>query len=422
MRPTLSSLLLTFALVALTACEVGSLGDTTGPGDDDDDTPLDCEPPFPPTDPASLDECCELFGGKAHCVPDDIVPTEVAEFTADCDGGGQCIPDPFIQSGGVFELRACTFHLDGTPGKCLSACVPQVQDNIALLRQDVCELDDFCVPCISPLDGLPTGVCEIDFSCQADDPDDDPPPPPDAVCPYEGPPIIDPASFSACTTCGGAHCVPNALVPAAFADRLGACDTTAKCVPDEFIVSAGNTIPDTCVSVAGAEGRCLSRCLPEVIEQEALLPQSTCAATAACVPCFNPLDGLETGACGLSCDPGPTQPPVVLPKCCDGRGTCVPPEAAGDQADQLGEDTCPEDGGLLCAPDDIIAGTFVAAPCTTGGLIGGGAPGACLPDCLGAVDTILVSQGTCVDGYKCAPCEGPFGGDTGACDYLPPGT
>lgn len=418
MRPTLSFLLSTTALVALSACEVGQLGDPRSNGDDDD-TPLDCEPPFPPSDPAALPGCCELFGGKAHCVPDDVVPDEVAEFTADCAGGGQCIPDPFIESGGVVKLRSCTFHLDGQPGKCLSACVPQVQDNIALLQQDVCDLDDYCVPCVNPLDGLPTGVCELDFSCEAGD--DPPPPPPDPVCPYDGPPIIDPASFDVCTTCDGAHCVPNDLVPGEFGSRLGPCDAATKCVPDEFIVTAGNTIPDTCESVAGAEGRCLSRCLPEVIEQQALLPQSTCPTTHACVPCFNPLDGLDTGACRLSCDPGPTTPPVVLPTCCEGRGTCVPPEAAGDQADQLGEDTCPEDSGLLCAPDAIIDGTFVAASCTTTGIIGGGAPGACLPDCLGAVDTILVGQGTCVDGYKCAPCHGPFGGDTGACDYLPGG-
>ena len=52
-------------------------------------------------------------------------------------------------------------------------------------------------------------------------------------------------------------------------------------------------------------------------------------------------------------------------------------------------------------------------------LFGDSQPGACLPDCLGAVDTIFVGKGTCSDGFKCAPCNGPFGGSTGACDFLP---
>jgi hypothetical protein len=425
-RPLHTFLPLLVGLVFLVGCEVGEVGNGTGgSGGGDDDTPLDCEPPLPPTDPNTLPACCELFAGNGHCVPDDVVPDDVQEFTGACDdGASQCIPDKFIESGGIVELQSCTFHLNGEPGKCLSVCIPQVQDNIALLQQDVCDPDEMCVPCINPIDSLPTGICELDFSCEASD-DDTPPDdtPPEATCPYVGPPIIDPNSFPACTTCGGAHCVPNDLVPGEFGDRLAACDTTSKCVPDNFIESAGNTIPATCDSVAGAEGRCLSKCLPEVIDQAALLPQSTCPATELCVPCYNPLDGLETGACGLSCDPGPTEAPVALPACCGGIGTCVPAEAAGDQADQLGEDTC-EDEGFLCAPNVFIEGDFTAQSCETGAisLLFGDEfrPGACLPECIPAVDNFLIGQDGCLDNYKCAPCLDPLSGEpTGACDYLP---
>ena len=101
-------------------------------------------------------------------------------------------------------------------------------------------------------------------------------------------------------------------------------NTGSKCVPDDFIRTGGDYVPPTCSSVAGAEGRCLSKALPEVKSQATLLPRATCDADELCVPCFNPLDRSDTGACHLSCDPGPTNGPTGLPACCDGRGTCVP--------------------------------------------------------------------------------------------------
>jgi hypothetical protein len=243
-------------------------------------------------------------------------------------------------------------------------------------------------------------------------------------CPYTGPPPIDPSTLEPCPSCsGGAHCVPTSLVPAEFADQLADCDTSAKCVPDPFIVSNGLFIPDSCSSVAGAEGRCLSVCLPDVAAQAAQLPQDVCPANQLCVPCYDPTSAATTGACELSCDPGPAEPPSSLPKCCDGMGTCVPPSAAGENADKLGEDSCPQDNGaLLCAPDVFVNDPMWSpASCTTSlvsGLFGSEyEPGACLPDCLPDVDNFLIQKDDCADGFKCAPClEPPFGQPSGACD------
>jgi hypothetical protein len=248
--------------------------------------------------------------------------------------------------------------------------------------------------------------------------------PPEPECPYTGAPPIDPETLPPCPECsaGGAHCVPTSLVPADQQSQLGDCDAQSKCVPDEFIETNGLFIPQTCASVFGAEGRCLSRCLPSVAEQADSLPQDVCAPEDVCVPCYSPLDQMPTGACALSCDPGPTEPPAALPKCCGGQGTCVPAEAAGEQADQLGEDECPqENGALLCAPDVFLDPTYQPPSCTTG-LISDFfgeeyGPGACLPDCLPAVDNFLLGQDDCPDGSICAPClEPPFGEPSGACD------
>lgn len=259
----------------------------------------------------------------------------------------------------------------------------------------------------------------------------DPGNPGEPECPYTGAPPLDPNSLEPCPNCaiGGAHCLPNALVPAEFQNQLDSCNADSLCVPDMFIETTGQFIPETCESVAGAEGRCLSPCLPQVAEQAANLPQSTCGATDVCVPCYDPQTGEPTSACELSCDPGPTEPPALLPECCtddDGisHGTCVPASAAGDQADRLGPDTCPEGGDLVCAPNEYVNDPNHQAPdCedTFRGIVFGSefAPGKCLSTCIPEVEEApLTGAGDCeAENVKCVPCINPLDGEsTGACD------
>jgi hypothetical protein len=249
--------------------------------------------------------------------------------------------------------------------------------------------------------------------------------PTEGDCPYEGPAPIDVTTLDPCPQCsaGGAHCLPSGLVPAEFKNQLDACDPDRICVPDSFIETTGKFIPATCSSVGGVEGRCLNRCIPQVADQADLLPIDICADHEVCTPCFDPLTAEDTGACTLSCDPGPVDGPQPLPKCCGGQGTCVPPSAAGAQADKLGEDNCPQDGGaLLCAPDVFVSDPNWSPPSCQTGLISSlfgseYAQGACLPECLPDVDNFLIGQDDCADGFKCAPClEPPFGQSSGACD------
>src|SRR5262249_14993608 len=108
-----------------------------------------------PVDPATLPEGCPGFGG-AHCVA--AVPDERASHLATCDGGGCCVPDPFIKTGGVYTPKACT-AFDGSAGVCLSGCVPEVGKVASILKQDVCEASERCAPCV--FSGSPTGACDI---------------------------------------------------------------------------------------------------------------------------------------------------------------------------------------------------------------------------------------------------------------------
>jgi hypothetical protein len=179
--------------------------------------------------------------------------------------------------------------------------------------------------------------------------------------------------------------------------------------------------PETCASVAGIEGRCLSLTLPDVAAYAEFLPQDACPDEHLCVPCYEPFGGEATGACSLSCDPGPSGPPVTFDACCGGIGACVPTEAVpADQTAALGVDTCM--AGNLCAPVALLDGSYVAQACETSKLASLGdeyGPGACLPACLAALDHPMLKQDGCPDGFKCAPCKAPPDGeDTGACDWI----
>jgi hypothetical protein len=253
-------------------------------------------------------------------------------------------------------------------------------------------------------------------------------------CPYSGPPIYDPNSFTACSpSCGGAHCVPSEIVPSEIQPLLASC-TDGLCAPDPIIAAAGQFVPNTCTSIAGAEGRCLSTCLPAVAARAATLPQGGCAADERCMPCFDPTasdPNAPTGACSLACD-APAQPPVLLtcpwtgpdvynpsvfpacsPSC--GGAHCIPAEIVG--ATSLDLAACP---GGFCVPDPIIAagGNFDPPSCVA--FAGTTAAGRCLSTCLPAIaGQPSLEQSSCAAGNRCAPCADPFtGADTGACGSL----
>ncbi len=417
-----------------------------------------CVPsPLPGINPTTsgLATCCTT--GAAHCVPQgQVLATLAAELTP-CTGGSGgatlCMPDEIISAGGQYQPPACTSSFNHSAGVCLSQCIPLVANNpdSALLNQDSCGAGDLCVPCTNPLNGQPTGACDlVQLLCTA---------PGDGgvtdggqvACPYTGPPLIDPSTLPSCApACNGAHCLPAALVPSGQASLLTSCTAAGGaaglCAPDTLIETGGNFVPKSCTSVGGAEGRCTSICLPSVASEAVLLPQDVCDDDERCAPCFNPTASdptAPTGACNLACD-SPKQPPLILtcpwtgpavvspapfPQCapaCAGSH-CVPGSLV-PASDQKLLATCDSGGGPgsgFCAPDQIIeaGGEFVPKTCVSIA----GLEGRCLSTCLPpiAAEAALLPTAGCAPGEACAPCYDvtasaktppPTGACTLACD------
>jgi hypothetical protein len=246
--------------------------------------------------------------------------------------------------------------------------------------------------------------------------------------------VLDPSSLPTCDPNGGAHCLSASLVPAAEQSQLAAC-ATGLCVPDSFIESGGEFIPATCTSLLGAEGRCLDEMIPQVASQLSRLPVATCQSFERCVPCYDPTTGKSTGACNLSCDPGPTKPPVQVQTCCSENGTdqgeCLPTTAIpSSEQGNLNKDSCSQStGATLCVPKEMTSSTFAPMACTAEGLLGflsgQSYTGVCLSKCLnfGFGSGLEIAQGNCDDLHVCAPCTNPLtNAPTGApgCPNTPP--
>src|SRR5262249_27735164 len=196
----------------------------------------------------------------------------------------------------------------GAEGRCLSECLPEVSSQ-PLLPQSTCAPGSKCVPCYDPTSSNPTApthACELGCDKPRETPVI-------LTCPRTGRAGLDRSRLDACSpACGGAHCLPAQYVPADEQKLLAPCPG-GFCAPDPIIESDNHWIPSFCRSIAGAEGRCLSTCLPEVSSQP-LLPQSTCSADERCVPCYDPTSSdptASTHACELACDQ-PREPPAIL--------------------------------------------------------------------------------------------------------------
>jgi hypothetical protein len=238
------------------------------------------------------------------------------------------------------------------------------------------------------------------------------------------------------TGCTNAHCVADANVPASFTDKtlLAKCGDGTYCIPDDYIVTSGKFLPKTCTSLVGAEGRCISKCIPQVNVQLTTLPKDVCADTELCAPCFNPIDGADTKACNEGCDTGPVnKTPVVFTPCGAGLGVCVPPALVTDPGQKAALNKVDDPTGkpgTACTQKDAAGAFYLCAPiekaknqaynfpvCHSDSLAAAfgtitnstGQTGGCVPAYLvPSAKQSLVAVNDCTGtGVKCAPCTDP---------------
>ena len=244
-------------------------------------------------------------------------------------------------------------------------------------------------------------------------------------------PDIPPGQLASCTiaNCSNAHCVPASEIPMGTdTSLLPKCPDQSFCTPDDFIATDGKFLAKKCVSLEGAEGRCLSTCIPAVSSQLSTLPKDTCAETERCAPCWNPIDGADTKACSQGCDTGPPATKVTFTPCGANRGICVPKSIVpAEFATSVPVADCTKTD-YVCAPiekaKDFNYNFPACTPTSLGGLLGQPAPngqkGGCVPAYIVPTDqqALLLVDG-CGTGEFCAPCTNPLSmpanQPTGAC-------
>lgn len=397
----------------------GAGGNATGGGNGADAAA--CAPPVTPVDPKTFPECPMCTGKPAHCVPSNLVasvaPTQASQLTPceanDAGPVSLCVPDVLITTLGKYDPPDCT-SIDGGAGRCLSVCIGAVANLGTFLPQGSCADGDKCAPCTDPRTGTDTGACSL---------------------PCDTGPTEPKVVFSKCCSDQSGLCVPPDILDATQAKALGqdSCSTGHLCAPAKFADPTFH--PKTCDSVAGAEGRCLSKCVSLVSKNADLLPQGGCASDELCAPCTDPRTGQLTGACSLNGD-APTKPPIIFDKsCCAGTGLCVPKSAVPAKfASLVPVDNCAGDGGgadWVCAPtlklDDLNAKFPKCQVLLAGIPVPQGDPnqfGGCIPKCIAdaqiaanPLTALGLAQSDCQAGWLCAPCVNPLDQTrTGACD------
>jgi len=213
--------------------------------------------------------------------------------------------------------------------------------------------------------------------------------------------------------------ITDATQKAAFG--YDSCSKSAglKCAPDpaQLPTAEQNGVYAECTATLGddgLEGRCLPKCFVAGVGAAAQLKQDGCqSADLVCAPCYNPIDGTDTGACKQKAGDAPKKPaPTAYKKCGGDLGICVPASLVTDPVQKSALERAFEgmssgcDGTDLCAP--VLKAKDQAA-CFTKCPSVAGLAGACVPEYLvpAAQRDLIRSATGCGTGELCAPCQDP---------------
>ncbi|MCW5834348.1 MAG: hypothetical protein KIS78_18255 [Labilithrix sp.] len=260
------------------AAECASTGDATGGGG----AALTCPYSGPPVVDVTTFPAC---GDGARCVPTNLVPASAASLLKACDGG-LCAPEKSIAAGGQYLPKTCT-SVANAEGRCLNVNIPEVDKQRASLPQDVCDANERCTPCFSPLDGKETGACKT-VSCDA--------------------PKQPATKFKDCcvdkkTGVGRGKCVPKATVPESQQSKLEDKDENCAqgaelCAPNENLDPTFQAPPCTADNFFQGQysGVCISDCIKLSFIENIGTSRGNCAKGFTCAPCER--NGKPTGAPG----------------------------------------------------------------------------------------------------------------------------
>jgi hypothetical protein len=179
---------------------------------------------------------------------------------------------------GNYLPKTCT-SLEGAEGRCLNQVLPSVVPQVSQLPQDVCDSDESCVPCFSPLDGTSTGACTT-VSCDA--------------------PKEKAVEFAGCCYWGnqpGGKCVPSSVAGSAASGLSSdGCGGGDVCAPTENLEPTFKPVfcSDDDDFFFSYTGFCVSNCIPEADG----LSQGSCDSAHYCAPCHDPLSGDPTNVPG----------------------------------------------------------------------------------------------------------------------------
>jgi len=217
-----------------------------------------CNSPFVNPDLSTLKPCGD---GKGHCYAG--AKTSIPNLPK-CDGDDVCLPDKVLAANGA-KLKSCTFMIDAKPGACVSLLIADIAAHASALQPDVCDpAIERCAPCISPIDGTDTHLCEeTGVHTEA---------------------CVGGPGAKQDTCCHGAGvCMTKEGVPSDQRDALhhDTCKDDKVCAPAALV--DGN--PTRCHAFADP-GVCVDVCFAAQLVPAAQVMRSVCGPTEVCVPCI----------------------------------------------------------------------------------------------------------------------------------------
>lgn len=258
MRRSRKATVLAFVVFSVAACRIGETNreTVTIPARMASETTT-CDSPFTTPDLATLEACGD---GKGHCYEGKKSP--IGNLPA-CAGANVCVPDKVLTSGGK-KLKACTFFVGNKPGACVSLLIQDIEAHKNELKQDVCDPDERCAPCIDPTNDQDTGLC-ADMGV------------------HEKPCIGGEGQVADLCCHGSGVCLNREGIPEDSRGDLDreTCAEGQLCGPRSLVDGA----PVKC-DIAGISGVCLDLCFAKMLQSTAPVTRAGCGPTEVCLPCI----------------------------------------------------------------------------------------------------------------------------------------